>query len=245
MRRVIHIPLGVILILLGVGASAPAWGAEPGAVWAGSPHEKAVALTFDDGPSPRFTPRILALLKRYGARGTFFVMGRKVEQRPGLVRAELQGGHEVGNHSFSHPRMPQEGQRARERELERTALDLDLAGCPKQDRLFRPPYSATDPRLNSYLAHTGRRLVMWSLDSGDWRGLPALEIIQNVLGRVRNGAIIIFHDSDEYAQADRRPTVEALKTILPVLKARGYRMVTVSELLRLNQSSVPANRIGN
>jgi peptidoglycan-N-acetylglucosamine deacetylase len=75
--------------------------------------------------------------------------------------------------------------------------------------------------------------------------LPALEIIQNVLGRVRNGAIIIFHDSDEYAQADRRPTVEALKTILPVLKARGYRMVTVSELLRLNKSRVQAKRIGN
>jgi peptidoglycan/xylan/chitin deacetylase (PgdA/CDA1 family) len=213
------------------GALGTSWGAEPVTIWAGPPHAKAVALTFDDGPSPRYTPQILALLKQYGAYGTFFVIGRKVEETPELVRAELKGGNEVGNHSFSHPRMPQQDQAARQRELERTAVDLDLAGCPPSPRLFRPPYSAWDDRLKSYLAHTGRRMVMWSLDSGDWQGLAAPAIIKNVLGRVKNGAIIVFHDSDEYAKADRQPTVEALKTILPALQAQGYRMVTVSELV--------------
>jgi peptidoglycan/xylan/chitin deacetylase (PgdA/CDA1 family) len=200
-------------------------------LWAGTPNEKAVALTFDDGPSSTYTPQITALLKRYQAHGTFFVLGQRVEQTPWLVQALLKDGNEVGNHSFSHPRMTKETQISRERELERTAIALDLLGCPQSERLFRPPYSAYDDRLKSYLAHTRRCLVMWSLDSGDWQGLAAPAIIKNVLSRVRNGSIIIFHDSDEHAQADRHPTVEALKTILPALKAAGYRMITVSEML--------------
>jgi peptidoglycan/xylan/chitin deacetylase (PgdA/CDA1 family) len=236
MRPHLWMILMLLGILLGGSASGPAWGAEPVAVWAGPPGEKAVALTFDDGPSPKFTPPILALLKHYGAQGTFFVIGRKAEQYPWLVRAELKNGDEVGNHSFSHPRMTKEDQLTRERQLERTAVDLDLLGCPRTARLFRPPYSAFDAQLKTYLGHTHRRLVLWSLDSGDWRGLAAPAIVHNVLTRVRNGAIIIFHDSDEYSKADRHPTVEALGIILPVLKAEGYRMVTVSELMARHKS---------
>jgi peptidoglycan-N-acetylglucosamine deacetylase len=200
-------------------------------VWAGTPNEKSVALTFDDGPSSTYTPQIITLLKLYQAHGTFFVLGHKVEQTPWLVQALLKDGNEVGNHSFSHPRLTKTGQLFREQELERTALALDLLGCPQSQRLFRPPFSAYDNRLKAYLAHTRRRLVLWSIDSGDWKGLAAPAIIKNVLSRVRNGAIIIFHDSDEKGQADRHPTVEALRAILPALRAAGYRMVTVSELL--------------
>ena len=127
--------------------------------------------------------------------------------------------------------MTKKRQISREQELERTSVDLDLLGCPQSERLFRPPYSAYDDRLKAYLAHTHRRLVLWSIDSGDWQGLAAPAIIKNVLSRVRNGSIIIFHDSDENAQADRHPTVEALRIILPALKAAGYRMVTVRSFL--------------
>jgi peptidoglycan/xylan/chitin deacetylase (PgdA/CDA1 family) len=225
----------VILTCLGAflagSLPGPVRAAEPMTLWAGTPNEKAVALTFDDGPSSTYTPQIMALLKLYQARGTFFVLGEKVERTPWLVQALLKDGNEVGNHSFSHPRMTKETQISWERELERTALDLDLLGCPQSERLFRPPYSACDDRLKNYLAHTRRCLVLWSLDSGDWQGLAAPAIIKNVLSRVRNGSIIIFHDSDEHAQADRHPTVEALRTILPALKAAGYRMITVSEML--------------
>ncbi len=227
--------LGVILTLLifsfGLDPPGTAAGAEPVAVWAGPANEKAVALTFDDGPSPVYTPQIMALFKKYQAHGTFFVMGHRVEQYPGLVQGLIQAGHEVGNHSFSHPRLTKIAQLSREQELERTAVDLDLLGCSQSERLFRPPYSAFDDRLQAYLAHTHRRLILWSIDSGDWRGLAAPAIIKNVLSRVGNGSIIIFHDSDENAQANRHPTVEALRTILPALKAAGYRMVTVSQLL--------------
>jgi peptidoglycan-N-acetylglucosamine deacetylase len=235
MSRSNHLHFWVILMLLGfffgIGPSGPASGAEPVDVWAGPTNQKAVALTFDDGPSPVYTPQIMALFKLYQARGTFFVVGHRVEQYPGLVQALIKAGHEVGNHSFSHLRLTNIAQFSREQELERTALDLDLLGCPQSQRCFRPPYSAFDDRLKAYLAHTHRRLVLWSIDSGDWRGLAAPAIIKNVLSRVRNGAIIIFHDNNEDARADRHPTVEALSIILPALKAAGYRMVTVSELL--------------
>jgi peptidoglycan/xylan/chitin deacetylase (PgdA/CDA1 family) len=237
--------LWMILVLLAVYGSCggSVWGADPVTIWAGPRTEKAVALTFDDGPSPLYTPQIMALLKQYGARGTFFVLGHKVEQYPWLVKAELKNGNEVGNHSFSHPRMTKEGQIERERELERTSVDLDLAGCPQETRLFRPPYSAFDDRLKCYMGHTGRRIALWSVDSGDWQGLPAPTIIKNVLGRVKNGSIIVFHDSDEKNQADRTPTVEALKTILPALKAQGYRMVTLSKLVGCHDSHHEPKRV--
>jgi peptidoglycan/xylan/chitin deacetylase (PgdA/CDA1 family) len=243
MPRLNRLHFWLILTLLGfffgLGPPGPASGAEPVTIWAGDSKEKAVALTFDDGPSPVYTPQIMALLKQFQAHGTFFVMGCRVEQYPGVVQDLLKAGHEVGNHSFSHPRLTETGQISRERELERTALDLYLLGCPQSTRLFRPPYSAYDVQLKTYLAHTRRRLVLWSVDSGDWRGLPASAITQNVLSRAQNGAIIIFHDNDENARADHQPTVEALKTLLPALQAAGYRMVTVSELLHHHGSSCP------
>jgi peptidoglycan/xylan/chitin deacetylase (PgdA/CDA1 family) len=224
--------LGLLVLFLAAGGFfSPAQGEQPTTIWAGEPSKHAVALTFDDGPSPRYTPEILALLKQYGAHATFFVLGCKVEKYPRLIKAMLQDGHEVGNHTFSHPRLPKTEQLARERELERTRLDLDLLGCPQKHKLIRPPYSAYDDRLVSYLSHTHRELVLWSIDSGDWRGLEAGKIVKNVLARVRNGSIIVFHDSDEKDQADRKPTVEALKVILPALRKAGYRLVTVSELV--------------
>jgi len=221
----------LILFLVGGGFFSPVQGAPPTIIWAGDPSDHAVALTFDDGPSSCYTSKILALLKQYRARATFFVLGHKVEKYPRLIKAMLQDGHAVGNHTFSHPRLPKIDQLSRERELERTRLDLDLLGCCQDHLLIRPPYSAYDDRLVSYLTHTRRKLVLWSIDSGDWRGLEAGEIVKNVLGRVRNGAIIVFHDSDEKDQADRKPTVEALKVILPALQKAGYRLVTVSELV--------------
>lgn len=213
-------------------------GAEP-VIWAGESTKHAVALTLDDGPSPLFTPKILALLKQYQAHATFFVLGRKVEKYPGLVQAELRAGHEAGNHSFSHPYLTESSQFTREKELERTDMALDRLGCPKKGRLIRPPFSAFDDRLTTYIAHKQQHLALWSIDSGDWQGLGSEAIVKNVLTRVKNGSIVIFHDSDEKDQADRTPTVEALEVILPALKAEGYELVTVSELVASDPEGVP------
>ena len=223
--------LGMLMVLLlGAGAVHPGDGTPGEIIWGGQPHRRAVALTFDDGPASPYTGDILALLKEYGAKATFFVLGARVEQYPHLVKAMIEGGHEVGNHTFSHPRLLNVARPVWIEELERTQLALDLLGCPSGRGLVRPPYSAYDERLVSYLKHTGRALVLWGLDSGDWQGLEAGTIAHNVLSRVKNGSIIIFHDSDEEGRASRRATVEALEIILPALKKAGYAMVTISEL---------------
>jgi peptidoglycan-N-acetylglucosamine deacetylase len=195
----------------------------------GSPAARRVALTFDDGPSP-YTRQIMARLNRHGARGTFFVLGKHAAQYPGIIRALLSHGHEVGHHSFSHIRFPQADRTAWPIELGRTQAELALLGAPDSG-LFRPPYSHYNQDLLKFLGHLNKRLVLWSVDSGDWRGLSAPEITATVLHRVHNGAIVIFHDSDEYGRADRGSTAAALEIILPALKSRGYEMVTVSELL--------------
>ncbi len=216
------------LAVLAVVDSAPA--ADQGPLCQGPGHERQVALTFDDGPHPDYTPQILGLLQHYNARATFFVLGRHAARYPGIVRQLVHSGMEVGNHSFTHRRFPSEDRRDWQRELGRTEVELDLLGCPDH-RLFRPPYSDYNPRLLRYLAHIHQRLVLWSVDSADWREPDPLAIAVNVLSRVEPGAIIILHDSDETGAADRSPTVEALDIILPVLQARGYDCVTVSELL--------------
>jgi peptidoglycan/xylan/chitin deacetylase (PgdA/CDA1 family) len=221
---------GLMLLVVGLFWSSAASAAEPVTIWCGPSSEHEVAITFDDGPSPVYTPQILALLKKNHAKATFFVLGRKVEQHPQVIKAMAADGHEIGNHTYDHPRLTEIAKPKCERELERTRLDLDLLGCANQSHLVRPPYSAYDKQLTTYLTHTKRELVLWSLDSGDWKGLNAETIVHNVLDRVKNGSIIIFHDSDEKDAADRRPTIEALEVILPALQARGYRMVTVSDL---------------
>jgi len=224
--------LGLLVLLLIVyGAARSVKGGQTVTIWGGDPSRHEVALTFDDGPSPRFTPKILNLLKEYQAHATFFVLGRKVEKNPWLVRAMLREGHEVGNHGFSHCRLTKSDPLTRQREIERTGVDLQLLGCPRKHELIRPPYSDFDDRLVKYVAHTDRQLALWNVDSGDWKGLDAQAIARNVLSRVRNGAIIIFHDDHESSRVDRRATVKALSIILPALRAAGYRMVTVSELM--------------
>ena len=170
-KSAISLSFIMLLALLWSALSAlPAPAAEPVVIWSGPPTVRQVAITFDDGPSPRYTPQILALFKRYQAHATFFVLGRKVESYPRLVQAQLRAGNEVGNHTFDHPRLPKIAQLAREAEVERTAVDLELLG-DKESRWIRPPYSAFDDRLKAYVAHTHGRLVLWSIDSGDWRGL--------------------------------------------------------------------------
>ena len=117
------------------GLPGSAWGAEPVTVWAGAPTEKAVALTFDDGPSPTYHPPNHGLAQTVPGPRHLFCHGAQGGANPRLVQALLKDGNEVGNHSFSHPRMTKEGQISRERELERTSMDLDLLGCPQSQQI--------------------------------------------------------------------------------------------------------------
>ena len=181
-----------------------------------------VYLTFDDGPTPAYTPEILALLARYRARATFFVVGRNAVAYPSLVRREFAAGHGVGNHTFTHASLPGLGGGRFEHEVGGTNWAIRRAiGAPA--RCLRPPYGAIDGASARRVGAFGLRVVTWTLDSNDWRGLGSTAIAGRVLGRVRSGDVVLLHDGG----GNRAQTVAALGTVLPSLSARGFRFAAL------------------
>jgi len=209
-----------------------------------------VALSFDDGPSERYTPAVLTLLREFGAHATFFAIGRNALAHPALVRDELAAGDEVGEHSFDHPHLPALPARAISLELaDGTRADRATGGAPV--RLFRPPFGQFDARVARAAARLRQRIVLWSLNLERLEQLEgARAAAGTVLRRVRPGDIILCHDGVPPGVAalaarflggrsamvrnrrvSRSQTLVALPLLLAGLHERGYRVVTVSTLL--------------
>jgi peptidoglycan-N-acetylglucosamine deacetylase len=189
--------------------------------------DSVVALTFDDGPSPSYTPDVLALLQREQARATFFLVGRAIEQHPQLARSILEGGHELGNHSYSHRPMVLMRQRTIQAEVERTDSLIRAAGADGPIP-FRPPYGKRLVGLPLYLSRTNRPTVLWSLEPDTWYR-DAESMVEHVVSGVKPGDIILLH-VELSARAEERV---ALAMLIPALREKGYRFVTVSELIAL------------
>ena len=197
-----------------------------------------LALTFDDGPNDPHTLRLLDVLARRRARATFFLIGRYVRQRPEIVRIIQSAGHEIGNHTYTHPNLIFVSAEKLEQELEdcRKALE-DAIGRPAP--LFRPPFGGRRPNV----LRTARRLklepVMWSVTSYDWRAGSAGEIVNNVARQINArrkpcGEIVLLHDGGHLGfGADRSFTVEATRMLLEKYSAAGKKFVSISELTRL------------
>ena len=152
--------------------------------------ERGVYLTFDDGPTPGITEWILAMLKRYNAKATFFVLGKNVELYPDLYEKIIAEGHRVGNHTYSH----QKGVRM---SLERYLEDIDFASGFVQSDLFRPPYARITPSQLRAVAQR-YKIVMWSVISRDYnRKISGERCLRGVLPHIKAGAIILFHDSEK------------------------------------------------
>jgi peptidoglycan-N-acetylglucosamine deacetylase len=204
-----------------VGAPEPT-GCTPSsgpAVSSGPPGGGAVALTFDDGPSTAYTPRVLSILDRLGARATFFEEGRHVQGREALMRRIVASGDEIGNHSYSHPRDPGFGQLSSTNRLIRDATGF--TPC-----LFRPPYGLLDGKAEAAARRANLKTVLWSLDSNDDKHPGAAAIRARVLGLAAPGSIVLMHDGGNHPQ-----TVSALPGVVEGLRARGMRFDTVTELL--------------
>ena len=185
--------------------------------------ELVVALSYDDGPSPANTPALLELLERHGARATFFVVGEEVNRHPELARTVFAAGHELGNHSFSHPNPFALPESALLEEFERAADAIERA-TGRRPTVLRPPYGK---RAGELAALCSSRTVLWSVDSGDTAGFGADRVGREVIANVHSGDIVLMHDG-----GDARPaTLAATARILEDLGGRGYRFVTVSELL--------------
>jgi peptidoglycan-N-acetylglucosamine deacetylase len=185
---------------------------------------KLIALTFDDGPSKDALPKILAALASVRAQGTFFEVGDRSIGHGDLLREIVASGSELGDHSWDHQEVDKVASTsAIERSISRTQQRmLDVTGVTPV--LFRPPAGHYDGRLPGIAASDGLAVALWSLHSGDTNGDSAAKITRTVLGGARPGAIVLMHETAPH-------TVEALPGIVRALKARGYRMVTVSRLL--------------
>ena len=199
-------------------------------LYAGKRDEKRIAITFDDGPHPGQTGRILKVLEEYGIQATFFVIGQNVRNYPQVLSQVAAAGHEIGNHTYHHLDVSKLDSDSLRRELQLTAAAVrSLTGA--ECRLFRPPTGAIRPDQEEQVRSMGYRTVCWSIDTEDWRGMSADTIASTVLGRVRGGDIILFHD---YI-SPRSHTPEALRQIIPILLQRGYSFVTVSELMNAGE----------
>lgn len=186
---------------------------------------KVVALTFDDGPDYRTTPKILRILEEKNVQATFFVIGENVERCPTLLAAELKDGDEIGNHTFSHESLPGLSETGIARELDKA--EKVITTVAPRPTLFRPPRGAYNKKVLTIALAKGYTVVLWSVDTQDWRRPPVSDIVNTVLREVQPGSIILLHDG-KYPS----PTPEALPIIIDQLKKEGYRIVTVSELLR-------------
>jgi len=196
------------------------------------PAGRRIALTFDDGPDPRWTPRVAAVLRRERVPATFFVVGSEAARHPEVVRMLDRQGHEIANHTFTHADLSTGSVRQQRLQLDLTeAVLVGITG--HFTRLLRPPYSATPDTVDrpterrlAALA-SGRYLVALSdLDSRDWQRRGVSAIARNATPRGRQGGMILFHDGG----GDRHQTVAALERLIPSLRARGFRFVTAGQL---------------
>jgi peptidoglycan/xylan/chitin deacetylase (PgdA/CDA1 family)/sulfur carrier protein ThiS len=185
----------------------------------------AVALTFDDGPSPMWTPQILEVLEEFEVPATFFVVGSLAERHPGLIRREVRVGMAVASHSYGHPLSPpfEELPPKRMREEIRKGRDV-LTEMGLRVGLFRPPNGSYSQAVIRQAHRFGMRLVLWNVDPEDWRrGITSEAIVRGVLDNVRPGSIIVLHDGG----GDRSATVEALPAIIRGIRQMGLKLVAI------------------
>ncbi|MEF2967220.1 polysaccharide deacetylase family protein [Paenibacillus sp. M1] len=195
------------------------------------PRVKQVALTFDDVPDPRFTPQVLQVLRKEGVKATFFVVGHRAKKYPELLRKIHAEGHIIGNHSFSHPVFKKRSLKQFQSEILRTEkIILGITGY--RPKLIRPPYGEINEEQVRWAKQHGYTIVNWNVDSLDWKGLDQEKVVQNVLGTVGPGSIVLQHAGGGTG-SNLTGTIEALPEIIHTLRAKGYHFVTVPELLNI------------
>ena len=192
----------------------------------GNTHLPEIALTFDDGPNPYYTPQVLAVLQHYGVKATFFDIGYLVVKYPNIVRQAYNQGNVVGNHSWSHPELTLLSASAIRSQIASTSKAIQAAIGVKPT-LFRPPFGAMNHAVLAEAYSLGDTAVLWDATAEDWK-LPGVSVIvSKILHYVHNGAIILLHDGG----GNRAQTVAALPTLIRTIQNWGFRFVTVPQLI--------------
>ena len=181
--------------------------------------EMKISLTFDDGPHPILTPKILDILKKYQVKATFFLVGENVVNYPNVVERILLEGHELGNHTYTHDK-----------------IDLsEIEACEKaiyeltdyKTKLFRPPEGFVNQSIKNASSNLGYDIILWNIDTRDWAHTPPEQICTKVIDSITAGSIILMHDYIGYCS----PTPEALEKFIPLVLELGYQFVPISELI--------------
>ena len=189
-------------------------------------NDKVVALTFDDGPHPYLTPKILDILDKYNAKATFFVVGKMAQYYSDTLKDIARRGHEIGNHTLTHlPESKENCSELKEEILETEDIIFKLTA--KKTLLFRPPTGYCCANAVSMTGQLGYKTVVWDIDTRDWALRSPQNIFNDVKKHVKNGSIILFHDFIGKGS----PTPNALELVIPWLIDQGYRFVTVGELI--------------
>ena len=187
-----------------------------------------IAMTFDDGPHATNTPKLLEMAAKRHIKLTFFVLGECVEQNPTVLQREVAEGHEIGNHSWSHPNLAKLSDEAVRSQLQRTE-DIIVKTAGVKPKLMRPPYGELTKRQRIWVNHDcGYKVILWDVDPLDWKRPGPSVVARRIIAGARPGSIILSHDIHP-------PTIEAMPQVFDALLAKGFKFVTVSELLAMNK----------
>ena len=185
-----------------------------------------IALTFDDGPHPKYTPKILEILKKYDIKATFFVIGQNVEFYPGIVEQIIADGHEIGNHTYRHKHTKMLTDEIFEQDVSKCDIMI-YDNCDYEIKIFRPPEGYVDEKVKKIADELGYSIILWNIDTKDWAHATPYQIEKNVINNISAGDIILMHD---YVSGENS-TIEALERIIPKLLDENYKFVKVSELI--------------
>jgi len=203
-------------------------------VWWVRTNQKVVALTLDDGPDPKYTPTVLKLARDKGIKLTFFLVGKEIRLHPDLAREEAAEGHAIGNHTWDHPALTRETPPQDISEIERCEDEIEKI-CGQRTRLFRPPKGYWDGDTFVEAERLGYRMILWSAALEHRTAKTPEAMAQRILRHIRPGMIILAHDGEPCRPIDRSKTMKALPILVDGLLERGYRFVTVPELLELGR----------
>ena len=187
-----------------------------------------IALTFDDGPHPRYTAQILDVLDQYNIKATFFVVGVNAHYYSDTLESVIKRGHEIGNHTYTHPHVSCLNTSTLTQEVER--CESTIYGITDyKTKLFRPPEGMIDADVRTVLRNLDYKVILWDIDTRDWAHESPENICENVVSSITSGDIILMHDYVSH----NSPTVEAIKLFIPILIEKGYKFVVISELIGL------------
>lgn len=218
----------LMILLLASSYTVKAFGIKSENVFSCNTENKnKIALTFDDGPHPRITLKILSVLEKYNVDATFFIIGKNARAYPEVLEKIASAGHEIGNHTDSHTIL---------KSLEKDAIYKEINDCSKtienisnvKTKLIRPPCGEYDKCLVDFAKENDYKIILWNIDTNDWEHRSTWKIVSTVEKELKGGDIILFHD---YISGQAN-TVEALEILIPKLKSEGFEFVTVSELLQ-------------